>query len=270
MVTNVSQSFEDYPINYYYSEEGESVGEGVPSPLSNEQVLRLCLRMIASQSQGDRPVKFAIVGTHRDLEGTCIHTGKDGKMEHEGGGCGQPREEKNRRLKEMVESFNLQNSVIYRNRHEFIFAINAKTPEPVDHETVGELKECIMTECTPRTISIPVSYHAVELTLKEKARESSHIAFAESDILKEVPNCNFTEESFKDALRYLHEKKRIFYYEKEFPGRVIGEPQAVLNKHTQIVVYHIRLSTNPREKQVTLSLKLWRFVKYGILTIDLP
>ena len=98
VVINLSLSLDAYPTNYYYSEEGKSVGVGVPSPLTNEQVLRLFLRMIASQSQGDRPVKFAIVGTHRDLEGTCVHTDKDGKREHEEGGCGQPREEKNRRL----------------------------------------------------------------------------------------------------------------------------------------------------------------------------
>lgn len=96
-----------------------------------------------------------------------------------------------------------------------------------------------------------------------------HIAFAESDILEVLPNCNFTGESFKDSLRYLHRKKRIFYYEKEFPGRVIGEPQAVLNKQTEVVVYHIRLSTNPAEKKAMLVMRLQRFVKYGILTIDL-
>ncbi len=65
VVINLSQSFDDYPINYYYSVDGKPVGVGVLSSLTNEQVLRLFLRMIASQSQGDRPVKFAIVGTHR-------------------------------------------------------------------------------------------------------------------------------------------------------------------------------------------------------------
>ncbi len=107
----------------------------------------------------------------RDLEGTCIHPGMEGESEHQGGKCNQPREEKNRRLKEMVESFGLQHCIMYRSLHEFIFAVNAKNPEPVDYKTVGELKDRIMTECPLRTISIPISYHAVELTLKEKVKE---------------------------------------------------------------------------------------------------
>ena len=133
--------------------------------------------------------------------------------------------------------------------------------------TVGDLKQRIMEECKPHHIRIPVSYHAVEMTLKNKAKELGHIAFTESDILREVPNCNFTEETFKDALRYLHQKKRIFYYEEVFPGRIIAEPQAVLNKQTQVVAYHIRLSTDPEEDLSSLQEMWWRFVKYGMLTI---
>ena len=76
--------------------------------------------MIASQSQGGRRVRFVFVGTHRDLEGKCT----------------QSWEEKNRRLKEMVESFGLEDCVIYRNCQfdELIFAVDAKHPEQVNHQ----------------------------------------------------------------------------------------------------------------------------------------
>ncbi len=175
-------------------------------------------------------------------------------------------EEKNHLLKEMVEFFGLQESIIRRSHREFIFAVNAKNPEPVDHETVGELKKRILAECPPRTISIPISYHAVELTLKEMAKEMHHIAFTESAILKELTNYRFTgQSSLKDALRYLHEKNLIFYYEEA--GRVIGEPQAIFNKHSQIVVYHTELSAYRIERLEKLH-EIWcRFVKFGILTI---
>ena len=265
VVINLSQSFDDYPLNYFFNKEGVSVGEGVASPLTNEQVLRLHLQMIASLSQGDRKVKFAVVGTHKDLENTCIH---GGKCKLEPSECNEPREVKNQRLKEMVEHFGLQDSVISKSHKEFIFAINAKTPGKEDHQTVNQLKDSILRECSPRTISIPVSYHALELTLKKAAQESGHIAVNESAFLNEVPNYHFTKESFKDALRYLHKKKRIFYFEREFPGRIIGEPQAVLNKQTELVVYNIQLSSNP-EMLEELNRKQWRFVKYGFVTLDL-
>lgn len=188
LVTDLSQSLDDYPLNYYYNEDGVSVGEGVRSLLTNEQVLRLCLRMIASQCQGGRHVRFVFVGTHRDLEGNCS----------------QSREEKNRRLKDMVESFGLEDFVIYRNHQfdEFIFAVDAKHPEEIDQETMDDLRELMMDESVAKDISIPVNYHGLELALKKKVKESGQIAFRESDILKEVSHFYFTEESLKDALRY--------------------------------------------------------------------
>ena len=36
LVTDLSQCFDDYPINCYYNEKGEPVGEGVRSTLTNE------------------------------------------------------------------------------------------------------------------------------------------------------------------------------------------------------------------------------------------
>ena len=253
LVTDLSLNLDDYPLNYYYSKDGAPVGEGVKSPLSNEQVLRLCLRMIASQSQGGRHVGFVFVGTHRDLERRSTES----------------REEKNRRLMEMVKSFGLEESAIYKclKRKELLFAINAKYPKEIDYQTIAELKMRLLNESTCRQVSIPVSYHAVELTLKRKVQESGHIAFLESDILKEVAHFKFSEETLKKALRYLHEMKVIFYYEVEFPGKVIGEPQVVLNKHTEVVAYHIELSTNP-QKQLSLGRKWLKFVQHGILNVE--
>ena len=253
LVTNLSLDLNDYPLNYYYNKDGASVGEGVKSALTNEQVLRLCLRMIASQSQGGKHVSFVFVGTHRDLERRSTES----------------REEKNRRLMEMVKSFGLEDSVIYKcpKRNELLFAINAKDPEEVDYQTIAKLKMQLLNGSTCREVRIPVSYHAVELTLKRKVQESGHIAFLESDILKEVAHFEFSEETLKKALRYLHEMKVIFYYEVEFPGKVIGEPQVVLNKHTEVVAYHTELFNNT-QKQLSLDRKWLKFVQDGILNVE--
>ena len=79
-------AFDDYPMNYYYNEEGESVGEGVKSTLTNEQIIRLCLRMIVSKSQGDRRVKVIFVGTHRDEEHKCTETREEKESQVKGYG----------------------------------------------------------------------------------------------------------------------------------------------------------------------------------------
>ena len=251
LVTDLSQRFDEYPMNYYYNEEGQSVGEGVKSTLTNEQIIRLCLRMIVSKSQKDRHVKVIFVGTHRDEEYKCTET----------------REEKNRKLKDMVKFFGLEKNVIYRNKYELIYALNAKNPEEVDHLTAGELREVIMDQSNAVTVSIPVNYYGVELTLQNMVQESDQIAFHESEILPRVSHYHITEESLKEALRFLHEMKLVFYFEEEFPNVVIGHPQSVLNKLTELVAYHIQLTTKP-EMQRNLSGMWKKFSQCGILSID--
>ena len=269
IVTDLSQNLDDHPLNYYYNKEGKSVGKGVESPLTNMQVLRLCLRMIASQSQGaGRRVRFAVVGTHRDLEGKCPHRNEEGGCIHTDGECAESRERKNQRLFEMVESFGLGDNAIYRNRCELIFAINAQTPEEVDQRTINELRVRLLDTSMAREITIPVSYYAVELTLKNRVQESGHIAFRESEVLSDVTHYHFTEETLKEALRYLHDMKRVFYYEKSFPGLVMGEPQLIFNKHTEIVAYNIELTTNPLMGTLSLDTKWWKFAQQGVLTVE--
>ena len=250
IVIDLSQRFDEHPYTAYFNDQGISVGEGVKYVLSNEQIIRLCLRMVASQSRGERLVRIVVVGTHRDLESTCS----------------QSREEKNRILMAMVESFGLGESVVFRSRGELIFAIDAKDPKDEDQQTAEELRAVILDESAVQVIPIPVSYHGVELTLKEMVRESGHIAFLESEVLKAVSHYYLTEESLKGALRYLHQHKRIFYFEEEFPGRVFGEPQAILNKHTEVVAHLIQLTTNPSKRPVG---GMWKkFCECGILRVD--
>ena len=252
LVTDLSQRFDDYPMNYYYNKEGESVGEGVKSTLTNEQIIRLCLRMIVSKSQKDRCVKVIFIGTHRDEEYKCTET----------------REDKNHKLMDMVKSLGLEKNVIYRNKDELIYALNAKNPEEVDHLTAGELREVITDESNAVTVHIPVNYYGVELTLQNMVQESNQIAFHESEhFTSESAHYHITEESLKEALRFLHEMKLVFYFEEEFPNVVIGHPQSVLNKLTELVAYHIQLTTNPKMQRNLYG--MWKkFSQCGILSIE--
>ena len=251
LVTDLSQRFDDYPMNYYYNEEGESVGEGVKSTLTNEQIIRLCLRMIVSKSQGDRRVKVIFVGTHRDEEYKCSES----------------REEKNCKLMDIVKSLSLEENVIYRNEDELIYALNAKNPEEVDHFTAGELREAIIDKSNAIAVHIPLNFYGVELTLQKMVQESNQIAFHEFEILPRVSHYHITEESLKDALRFLHEMNLVFYFEEEFPNVVIGHPQSILNKLTELVAYHIQLTTNPK-MQRNLDGMWKKFSQCGILRID--
>ena len=48
---------------------------------------------------------------------------------------------------------------------------------------------------------------------------------------------------------------------------VIGETQCILNKHTEVVAYHIELTTNPNRRGAVHG--IWRkFMECGILNVD--
>ena len=114
VVIDLSQDLTDYPIIYFYGEDGKPVGEGVPSNLTNEQLFRLFLQMIVSQSTGNKDVKVLIVGTHRDIEYKN----------------NESRETKEGKLQEIIASFQLKKNIIYTDEtlNNVIFAVNAKTP----------------------------------------------------------------------------------------------------------------------------------------------
>ena len=256
IVTNISQRFDEYPLAYFFGEDGKAVGEGLPSRITNEQMLRQFLQMVASLSWSERRVKFMFVGTHRDLEHICSES----------------REEKEAKLLEMIKSFKLEDRVIYNNEEfeRVIFAINGKTPEKQDCIEGQRIIEKIMDEKDAETIIMPVNYHSLELTMKQMVSDSgiNQIAFPLHQVLDKMSHYYFSEESLRKGLCFLDKSNRILYFEREFPEWVIGEPQAVLDKVTKIVGRHIKMTTDP--SAMTPREGTWKkFKEQGIVTNEI-
>ena len=252
LVINLSERLDEYPTSYLYGKDGKSVGMGEHSKLTNEQMLRQFLQIVISQSQKNRQIKFLFVGTHRDLEHDCSET----------------REEKERKLFEMVESFNMQDNAIYADlkKKRLIFAINAKEPDAEDHKVGQKIMEKVMDKDGAETISIPFKYHILELALMLLANTGQRIAFTVNEILQSLDNKYFTEESLKEGLKYLEESRHIFYFSDLFPDKVIGEPQAVLNVLTEIVKHHIKLTSSNHDEERALDGMWMKFKEQGVFT----
>ena len=91
VVIDLSQGLNNHPISYFYAKDGKSVGKGIRSNLTNEQIVRMFLQIIVSQSTEQRNSKVMIVGTHRDVEYKCWES----------------RRKKEQRLKDIITSFGL-------------------------------------------------------------------------------------------------------------------------------------------------------------------
>ena len=227
VVTNLSERLDECPTSYFYGKDGELVGEGEPSKITNEQMLRQFMQMVVSQCRGNSQTKFIIVGTHRDLEHKCKQT----------------REEKERKLLNMVRSFDLSDNVVYADRkgEKLIFAVNAKDPSKADYEMGRKVMELVMDEDGAETINIPLKFHLLEETLREMST-TGQIASTINEVMQNVREYFTNEKSLKEGLKYLEESNRIFYFSELFPDKVFGEPQAVLSMVTEVVKEHIKLT----------------------------
>ena len=253
VVTNLSERLDECPTSYFYGKDGELVGEGVPSRITNEQMLRQFMQMVVSQCSGNRRIKIIIVGTHRDLEHRCNET----------------REEKERKLLNMVKSFDLSDNVIYadHNGKKLIFAVDAKDPSEADYEMGRKVMELVMDEDGAETINIPLKFHLLEETLREMST-TGQIASTVNEVMQNVRKYFTNEKSLKEGLKYLEESNRIFYFSELFPDKVFGEPQAVLNMVTEVVKEHIKLTAGVDTGRLIDG--AWKkFKEQGIITENL-
>ena len=252
LVIDLSMRLDEHPLSYFYGEDGEPVGKGVKSSMTNEQLFRLFLQMIVSQSQEHRKTKFLIVGTHRDEEENSV---------------GETREQKEKKIADIITSSGTEENVIYTDQsHEhIIFAVNAKHPEECDVALGHKIMMEVMNESRARHVSIPLKYLNLELTLK-RLSTIKKLAFSVDEVFALMTHYFKDHDSLKEGLKFLNETFRIFYFSKL--EIVFGEPQLLLNFITKIIVCHIELTTNPN-KSVT-SDGTWKcFKEQGIITEDI-
>ena len=249
LVIDLSKHLDERPLSYFYGEDGQPVGEGVKSTMTNEQLFCLFLQMIVSQSEEHRKTKFLIVGTHRDEEENCV---------------GEIREQKEKRIADIITSSRLEENVIYTDEgHEhIIFAINAKNPEDCDVSLGHKIMMEVMNEGRAGCVNIPLKYLNLELTLKQFST-TEKTAFSLDEVFFLMTRYFKDHKSLKAGLEYLSQSFRIFYISKS--ELVFGEPQLLLNFITKIIVRHIELTTNP--KKSVASDGSWKcFKEQGIIT----
>ena len=251
LVIDLSKRLDEHPLSYFY-EDGQPIGEGVRSSITNEQLFCLFLQVIVSQSEEHRKTKFLIVGTHRDEEENSL---------------GETREQKERKIVDIITSSGMEENVIYTDQsHEhIIFAVNAKNPEDCDVALGHKIMMEIMNESRARCVSIPLKYLNLELTLKQICT-TEKLAFSVAEVFGLMTRYFRDYESLKVGLEFLNKRFRVYYFSKL--ELVFGEPQLLLNFITKIIVCHIELTTNPNES--VASDGTWKcFKEQGIITEEI-
>ena len=247
IVIKLNERLDCFPMMEFYNEEGQSVGEPYKSCYSQEEVVKYFLRAFKFQAGEGKDVKFLFIGTHKD------------RMKE----CDESIEDKNRKLQQIVHSFNMLANLIY-NGLNLIFPINAETPGDEDWEVMKLIRRSLVASADVPPIKIPVRWFAMELALQRFVLETKQAVLLESKCWELVANFDFEEKGFKAALRYLHQVKHIFYYESGLNSLVVADIQVIQNKLCEAVSYNIELRTNPNRRE-TLNYEWKKFCERGIL-----
>ena len=256
-VTNLSEKLIDHPKIEYF-ENGMRIGEPTLCPFSNEEMLLRCVQTIQTQctlqnGSRNKGSKLVMVGTHRDLENLCKES----------------REEKNQKLRSKLCPEFDQSLVFYgQNMEEIVFAINANTPDPHDREVAGRIAEVIFNVASnlePRRT--PISWFKFEQLIQKLNKEHGKTILHWKECLQVAKLLHLSKADLNAALNHLASFGVIHYWDV-LPNIVFLDPQLLLDKISELIKHHYKLSHTVDTKEATGG--EWReFRNEGCITVEL-
>ena len=246
IVIKLNESLGSYPMVVYFT-NGELIGNPFPSPFSNIDTIRYCIKAANSTREKDKCLKLAFIGTHFDL----IHQCKEENLQ-----------DKNRKLLDIIPP-QMRDSIIPYDGDSIIFPINAANPGDDDQAVLDILRKHLLIEIRKiNPESIPHRYFALEMALQRLAKYKEKALLSKEECFMEAKKFHFTRESFKGALAYLKSIKLVMHFEEVLPEVVFIDVQVLLDKITELVEHSLSESR-------PLSISLGEYEKFkwcGIIT----
>ena len=237
--------------------DGKEVNVPYQSYLTNEQVIRHDLQAIQSQASSngveDMP-NLAFVGTFLDEQHICTKESPD---------------EKDKRLHSMITEIlpeEMQQCVITNGEslHHVTFRVNAREPSPTDFETVGRLKEALVSRSRAKSKNLPLKWASLEAALRVMMEKLDRQVLSRQECEFIGHNLGFDSPSLNAALKYLRELHIISFYDV-LPNVVFASSQVVLDKITEVVA----LSLNLKKGDRALGGEERKFLQQGIISLGM-
>ena len=236
-----------------YVEKGKELCKPYQSQSSNQQVVKQCSQIVASQT---KDCKLFLVGTHRDEEDQCK---EESKME------------KNKKLLELLEpqfGTNLQ----YMTSDQAIFPLDCKT-KPIqqqDKDVMKDLRIAVtgIIRSKPKKI-IPIHWLLLELLIHQLAGAKYGVLSYEVCKEKAKDVLKIEEVAFLAAVKFLAETVGTILYFPVVAPHIIFMPQAILTPLSELVKLHHILKDNIPAECKPRSGEWMEFLKCGILSESL-
>ena len=226
-VFKLSENLSSRPMIEYY-EEGKALGTPYESDHTTEQLIKQGLQSLHSHwsnkesgKDGEAP-RIIMVGTHKDEESKC----------------GETRETKNQKLREMLLPTFEKEIIYYQGTDQVLFPMNAKCPGKEEEDMAQAIVSKFSIENRSDKRQLPMQWLGFEIMLEEITQRLKRGILSRSECLEVAHRLHLDESALDAALIYLDELSLVFYYPDILREVVFTNPQVLLDKISELVKVH--------------------------------
>ena len=248
-VFKLSENFSSRPKIEFY-EKGKPLGTPYESYHTTEQLFQQGLQSLhthrSSKDKDNQAPQIVVVGTHKDEEQKC----------------GESREAKNQKLREMLLPTFEKEIVYYQpDTGDILFPMNAKCPGDEEKDMAQAICSRFSIENRSDKRQLPLQWLGLEIMLEEITQRLERGVLSRSECLEVARRLHLDENALDAALIYLDELSLIFYYPDILPEVVFTDPQVLLDKISELVKVH-------HDKLIRFSGEDWqKFFCHALVTV---
>ena len=249
-VFKLSEKFSSRPKIEFY-EKGKPLGTPYESDHTTEQLFQQGLQSLhthrSSKDKDNQAPQIVVVGTHKDEEQNC----------------GESREAKNQKLREMLLPTFEKEIVYYQpGTGDILFPMNAKCPGDEEKDMAQAICSRFSIENRSDKRQLPLQWLGLEIMLEEITQRLKRGVLSRNECLEVARRLHLDESALDAALIYLDELSLIFYYPDILPEVVFTDPQVLLDKISELVKVH-------HDKLTRYSGEDWqKFFCHALVTVE--
>ena len=235
LVIDLSQSLDEHALIGYWR-RGKPVSKPYRCIRTNEENLKKFIQTIntfTSKTKGP-PSKLLFLGTHRDLAHKCLP---------------ETVADKNERLKKLIPA-KFEKQIIQLDKKTLIFEINAQNPDDTDRKTAEKVRSYILQQCPAKEVEIPLRWDAFEEKLRSLTKGLGRLVMSRKECWRVAQSLGLEKDTFNAALDFFHNWSLMFYFRDILPEVVFIDPQVLLDKVSELVVFMFELR-EPEDKETT-------------------
>ena len=235
LVIDLSQSLDERPLIGYWR-RGKPISKPYRCIRTNEENLKKFIQTIntfTSKTKGP-PSKLLFLGTHRDLAHKCLP---------------ETVADKNERLKKLIPA-KFEKQIIQLDKKTLIFEMNAQNPDDTDRKTAEKVRNYILQQCPAKEVEIPLRWDAFEEKLRSLTKGLGRLVMSRKECWRVAQSLGLEKDTFNAALDFFHNWSLMFYFRDILPEVVFIDPQVLLDKVSELVVFMFELR-EPVDEETT-------------------